>query len=188
LGERIQFQLSTDLLSSEWDHPENAFDLVVFSHSSWYMSTPEAVQEMFGRVRPWAKRLGYAEWDPTPRGLRQTPHVMAVLLQLHIQTVWQQPPPSNIHSLILPEHARALAQKAGWAIADEGTINASNELEDGKEWEIYWAQEMAERLVRSEDGLVSGYAREVISSEAQLMKHMDVEAPLSLSAYAFVAE
>ena len=57
LGERIQYQLSTDLLSSEWGHPENAFDLVVFSHSSWYMSTPEAVQEMFGRVRPWAKQF-----------------------------------------------------------------------------------------------------------------------------------
>ena len=188
LGERIEFRLATDLLSSEWDHQEDTFDLVVFSHSSWYMSTHQAVQEMFGRVRPWAKRLGYAEWDPTPRDLRQIPHVMATLLQLHIQTVWQQSPPSNVHSLILPGQARALAQKSGWAITNEGTIDTSNELEDGKEWEMCWAQEMAERLARSKDRLVSDYAREVIASEAQLMKQMDVGAPLSLSTYVFVAE
>ena len=63
LGARIEFRVSTDLFDEGLDFPLKAFDLVVFSHSSWYMTSAKVLQESFRRVRPWAVRLGYAEWD-----------------------------------------------------------------------------------------------------------------------------
>src|SRR5438876_3876668 len=44
IGDRIEFLLSTDLLDPHVDFPEFTFDLAVFSHSSWYMSSPQELQ------------------------------------------------------------------------------------------------------------------------------------------------
>ena len=66
LGARVEFRLSTDLLDETLDFPSKAFDLVVFSHCSWYMARAKVLEESFQRVRPWAVCLGYAEWDLHP--------------------------------------------------------------------------------------------------------------------------
>ena len=97
LGQRIDFRLSTDLLSPDLAFQYGAFDLVVFSHCSWYMSPAAELQKSFERVRPWARRLGYAEWDLVPRTVRQMPHFVAILLQIHIRTVWSNPTEGNIY-------------------------------------------------------------------------------------------
>jgi len=117
LGNRIECLLSTDLLDPQVDFPENAFDLAVFSHSPWYMSSPQELHRLFARVRPWARRLGYAEWDARPQHLQQLPHLLAVLLQVHAHSVAPQISTANVRSLILPDQARLLAENAGWAVA-----------------------------------------------------------------------
>src|SRR5262249_48226121 len=119
LGSRIEFLLSTDLLDPQVDFPEHTFDLAVFSHSSWYMSSPQELHQLFARVRPWARRLGYAEWDARLRHLQQLPHLLAVLLQAHAHSVAPQTSTANVRSLLLPEHARLLAENTGWTITKE---------------------------------------------------------------------
>ena len=125
LGVHIEFLRSTNLLDPHIDFPENAFDLAVFTHSSWYMSSPQELQQLFARVRLWARRLGYAEWDARPRHLQQLPHLLAVLLQAHAHSVASQTSIANVRSLILPEHARLLAENAGWTITEEKIIDTS---------------------------------------------------------------
>src|SRR5262249_17647552 len=125
LGDRIEFLLSTELLDPHRYFPENTFDLAVFSHSSWYMSSPQELQQLFARVRPWARRLGYAEWDARLGHLQQLPHLLAVLLQAHAHRVAPQTSTANVRSLILPEDARLLAENAGWAITEEKISDTS---------------------------------------------------------------
>ena len=169
LGDRIEFRLSTDLLDCDVDFPDGHFDMAVFALSSWHMASSDVLSRLFARVRPWAKRLGYAEWDLRPQNVNQIPHVIAALLQVHFRTVWPGSPPGDIYSLVLPEQARAMAEAAGWRILREDTTDISNDLEDGRMWEISHAFWMGEELAESRDPQVSGYAREVLSSELQLL-------------------
>jgi SAM-dependent methyltransferase len=187
LGGCIEFLLSTDLLAPHIDFPENTFDLAVFSHSSWYMSSPQELHRLFARVRPWARRLGYAEWDARPRHLRQVPHLLAVLLQAHAHSVAPQTSTANVRSLILPEQARSLTENAGWTIVEEKIIDTSTPLGYGKSWEIHKALEMAEALTASDD--VAEDVRRLLVIEKQLLSRIAHETcNMSLSTYAFLAE
>src|SRR5262249_51203834 len=159
--------LSTDLLDPHIDFPENAFDLAVFSHSSWYMSSLQELHRLFARVRPWTRRLGYAEWDARPRHLQQLPHLLAVLLQAQAHSVAPQISTANVRSLILPEHARLLAENAGWTIIEEKIIDTSTPLGYGKAWEIHKAIEMAEALTASDD--VAEDVRSLLAAEKRLL-------------------
>lgn len=187
LGSRIEFLRSTDLLDPHIDFPENAFDLAVFSHSSWYMSSPQELSRLFARVRPWARRLGYAEWDARPQHLQQLPHLLAVLLQAHAHSVAPQTSTANVRVLILPEQARLLAENTGWTLREEKIIDTSTPLGYGKSWEIHKAIEMAEALTAADD--VAADVRSLLTAEKQLLSRMAHEScNLSLSTYAFLAE
>lgn len=186
LGSHIEFLLSTDLLDPHRDFPQHTFDLVVFSHSSWYMSSPQELQQLFARVRPWSRRLGYAEWDARPQHVCQFPHLLAVLLQVHAHSVAPQTSTANIRSLILPEHARSLAENAGWTITEEKIIDTSTPLGYGKSWEIHKALAMAEELMASDD--VADDVRRLLAVEKQLLSRVSHEpCNMSLSTYAFLA-
>ena len=119
IGDRIEFLLSLDLLAPQLDLPEHTFDLAVFSHCSWYLSSPRELYQLFVRVRPWAERLGYAEWDVRPRLLHQLPHVLAITLQAQMHSIAPHLSTANIRSVILPQDARLLAKDAGWTIKEE---------------------------------------------------------------------
>ena len=194
LGEQIQFFLSTNLLDPKMDFPDRAFELAVFSHSSWFISSPGELHRLFSRVRPWSRRLAYAEWDIRPRSLNQIPHMIAALSQLHIQAIWSQPPWSwsptgNIRSLILPAQARLLAQTAGWAITDEEVIDTSTQLPDGVSGEVNHALYMAQQLIDSSDAALSEYVRDAVSSEVHLLKEISNQPQnMSLCSYSFIAE
>ena len=187
IGDRIEFLLSTDLLDPQADFLEHTFDLVVFSHSSWYMSSPQELHRLFARVRPWAKRLGYAEWDARPRHLRQLPHLFAALLQVHAHSIAPQTSTANVRSLILPDQVRLLAENAGWTIMEERIIDTSTPLGYGKSWEIHKALDMAEKLIASDE--VSEDDRNLLAAEKQLLRRLSRETRnLSLSTYVFLAE
>jgi ubiquinone/menaquinone biosynthesis C-methylase UbiE len=187
LGGCIKFLLSTDLLNPHLNFPDNAFDLAVFSHSSWYVSSPQELHRLFARVRPWARRLGYAEWDPRPRHLQQLPHLLAVLLQVYAHSVAPQTSTANVRSLLLPEHTRLLAESAGWTLIKEKVIATSTPLGYGKSWEIQKALSMAKELTASDD--VAENVRGLLMAEKQLLSQMAYATRnMSLSTYAFLAE
>lgn len=188
LGGRIEFLLSTDLLTPRLNFPEQAFDLVVFSHSAWYMSSPTELYDLFARVRPWARRLGYAEWDLRPRSIRQVPHMLAALLQARMHRMCPQTRDANVRSVILSKDARVLAEKAGWTIMQERVLNTSTPLGYGKSWEIHNALEMAEQLAISDCHALADGSRETLLTEMGLLQQLSDETQnLSLSTYAFLA-
>ena len=188
LADCIEFRLSTDLLTPRLNFPEQAFDLAVFSHSAWYMSSTTELCELFARVRPWARRLGYAEWDLRPRYIRQVPHMLAALLQARMHRMCPQTRDANVRSVILSEDARVLAEKAGWTIVKERVLDTSTPLGYGKSWEIHNALEIAEQLAISDCHALAEDSREALSAEMRLLQRLSDETQnLSLSTYAFLA-
>ena len=128
IGNRIEFHTRANLLDPKWDFPNEYFDLAVFAHSSWYMASPKELKDLFARVRPWSKRLGYAEWYPKLQNTRQVSHLVAVLAQLHINSHWPRDhgrPFFNVESMITPDQAQSMARDSGWTVTDERVIEFS---------------------------------------------------------------
>jgi SAM-dependent methyltransferase len=191
LGARIDFLTSTNLLAPKFHFPRNHFNLVVFSHSSWYMGSVEELQQLLTSARVWAKRLGYAEWDLRPQYLNQTAHLIAVLLQAHIQAIHleqtaQHDRRGNIRTIVLPGVARKLAEDAGWKIVEETVRPTSTALRAGRSSEIAKAITMAKEIDRSLAN--SEPIRELIRRMSELLTQVSSSQNISLSTYAFTAE
>jgi hypothetical protein len=171
------------------EFPPNMFDLAVFSHSSWYLSEPEELLKLLVHIRPWAKRLAYAEWDLVPQNIMQVPHMLSVLLQIHLKSLMPQIDVMNIGSLILPQDARSMAETAGWSIIDEKRIHSSTLLKDGKVREIQNALTLVEQFTQHRADSLSHYAYTSLISEAKLLSDLASKTPtMSLPTYALLAE
>ena len=169
VGKQIEFHTCANLLDPKWRFPDEYFDLAVFAHSSWYMASLKELEDLFSRVRPWAKRLGYAEWHPVPQGMTQVPHLAAILLQAHIRSHWPEHGTGNVISLVTPDQARSMAKATGWTILDEQVTDSSRGLEDGESWELDNAMHQIEELVDSRGEGVSESVRELIVAEGDLL-------------------
>jgi len=163
LGRRVTFHVSMDLLDPKIDFAKDTFDMVVFSHCSWYLDHPKTLAALFQRARGWAKRLAYAEWNLVPDRFSQVPHVLAALLQTHIISLCPSAHRRNIVSLIPPALAREMAEKAGWRIAQHIEIDCSR-LQDAV-WEGRVAHELANEFTPHLDE----YSKSVVQAEQYLL-------------------
>ena len=192
VGGRTEFHTRANLLDPEWDFPDGYFDLAVFAHSSWYMASRRELEKLFARVRPWARRLGYAEWHPRPRNARQVPHLVAVLAQLLINSHWSRDdgrPLFNVQCMLTPNQARSMARDEGWNVTGEWVTDSSVGLEDGREWEIENAKQLAREMIASRPPSVPESALEAVAAEYALLDMLAEETGVeSLHTYAFVAE
>ena len=192
IGDRIEFHASANLIDPGWDFPDGYFDLAVFAHSSWYMASQGELEALLARVRPWSKRLGCAEWHPRPRNARQVPHLAAVIAQLHVNSHWSRAdgrPLFNVQCMITPDQARSMARDAGWQVTDEWVTDSSVGLEDGRDWEIDNAKQLAREMIASRPPSIRAAALEAVTAELALLDMLAAEPGAeSLPTYVFVAE
>ena len=80
LGERIEFLLGLDLLTSA-EGFDARFDAVVFNQCSWYMPNVQVLRDLFGRARSWSERLAFHEWNAVPSSFDQVPHFLSALIR-----------------------------------------------------------------------------------------------------------
>jgi len=186
IGPRVTFQFSTDLLVPEVEFSEQSFDMVVFSHSSWFFSSPEILSALFKRVRPWAKRLGYAEKDPRIQDIRQLPTLLSNLMEAQLIALQPEGRKCNCHSLIIPSEARRWAEEAGWDIVAEKTSEPPKvDVRGNYIGGMRTTHEMADARMKT----LSEYAQHLITSEIQLIKDIAANTgSLKLPEYAFVAQ
>ncbi|EWM09908.1 hypothetical protein KUTG_00212 [Kutzneria sp. 744] len=131
LGRHIEIRFTTDVLTA--DFPEGAFDCVVLSQCSWYFASYEQLRDTLTRVRPWARRLCFSEWDLRPTAVEQTPHLLAVLTQGQIEAAGSRGQ-GNVRTVFGRDDVyRALAE-AGWTVQDSHTVDADG-MQDA-DWEI----------------------------------------------------
>ncbi|REK75062.1 class I SAM-dependent methyltransferase [Paenibacillus paeoniae] len=132
LGSRIQIDFEKDVLHSGVEFPPDSFDVIVLSHCSWYFQSAAQLGSLLAKVRPWARRLCFAEWDARISSQQQYAHFLAVLIQAQYE-VYKTSSSSNVRTLFTPPQINAIAEKAGWSVSEEQSI-LSSELQDGK-WE-----------------------------------------------------
>jgi SAM-dependent methyltransferase len=131
LGDRIDFRFEFDVHSSSF--PDNTFDAVVLSQCSWYFASLSELRRTLTAVRPWARRLCFAEWSLRPGGGGQVAHLLAVLLQGQLEAGGARGD-GNVRTPFSQEALRRLLPTAGWLMLGERTIDTTG-LQDA-DWEI----------------------------------------------------
>lgn len=169
LGSRIRMDYGIDVLSDEVGFEDNEFDFVVLSHCSWYLKSFEELAAILTKVRRWARKLCFAEWDMGVDEPEQLAHYMAVLIQSQVEC-YKMNSFSNVRTLFTPEDIRELASEAGWTVSRQTAVH-SPEMHDARwETDLTLAEAPAEldsplpmpdkakQLVRSQLKLLRAYA------------------------------
>ncbi|MFE9121539.1 class I SAM-dependent methyltransferase [Streptomyces sp. NPDC007172] len=133
LGSRIDFRFGTDIRDPSVNFRENTFDHVVLAHCSWYFASLGQLLDTLVRVRPWARRLWFTEWDLTPASGDQLAHLLAVLIQGQVEAAGSHGQ-GNVRTPFSREGLLRLLPEAGWT-ADGGRSVDTEDLQDG-DWEI----------------------------------------------------
>ncbi|MET9403415.1 class I SAM-dependent methyltransferase [Kitasatospora sp. NPDC002965] len=133
LGPRIDFRFSTDVRDLSVDFPSDAFDHVVLAHCSWYFASLGQLRDTLARVRPWARRLWFTEWDLTPTRGDQLAHLLAVLIQGQIEAAGSHGE-GNIRTSFSREALLRLLPETGWTTDGDGPVR-TDALQDA-DWEI----------------------------------------------------
>ncbi|NEE36690.1 class I SAM-dependent methyltransferase, partial [Streptomyces sp. SID7982] len=113
LGPRIDFRFGTDVLDPSVDFPVGSFDHVVLAHCSWYFASLGQLRDTLARVRRWAGRLWFTEWDVTPTSGDQLAHLLAVLIQGQIEAAGSRGQ-GNVRTPFSREELLRLLPEAGW--------------------------------------------------------------------------
>ncbi|KAB1139426.1 class I SAM-dependent methyltransferase [Streptomyces luteolifulvus] len=165
LGPRIDFRFGTDVLDPSVDFSEGAFDHVVLAHCSWYFASLKQLQDTLARVRPWARRLWFTEWDLTPTSGDQLAHLLAVLIQGQIEAAGSHGE-ANVRTAFSREGLLRLLPQAGWTADGSGSVD-TEELQDG-DWEIAACLDLAgteERLAALPEPV-----RQLLLSQADVLR------------------
>ncbi len=185
LGKQIKIDFDVDLLSSKVDFPENAFDVIVLSHCSWYFKSFDEFSGALKKLRRWGKRLCFAEWDARMKTIEQLPHFLAILLQAQYEC-FKENSQSNIRTLFTPNDIKILAENTGWNIISDKSF-VSVEMQDGK-WEIENTLTEYQFELDKINRLPAKF-KSLIQSEVNLLEEsLESHAAQPLSIYAMIAE
>jgi SAM-dependent methyltransferase len=142
LGERIEFRFGFDVLTETF--ADDAFDQVVLSQCAWYFASLDQLRATLGRVRPWARRLCFAEWDLAPTGPGQLAHLLAVQVQAMIEATGERGA-GNVRSPFSRQALLRILAGTGWVAGEPVTVDTTG-MHDGA-WEVASCHEVAaERL------------------------------------------
>jgi SAM-dependent methyltransferase len=157
LGERLDIRLGFDVLDAANQFPDNAFDYLVFSHSSWYFTSLDQLHHSLRVIRPWAPSLCFAEWDLRPDDTDQLPHLLAVLVQgqLNANSLASS---GNVRTPFSRETLERVLDSTGWQVDQRHRVPTTG-LQDA-DWEITASLELPDSTLvelpeRSRDLLVS---------------------------------
>jgi SAM-dependent methyltransferase len=167
LGERIEFRFECDVLDPATSFPGDVFDNVVLSQCSWYFSSLGQLRQTLARVRPWARRLCFAEWDLTARNPGQLPHLLAVLIQGQVEAGGSRGE-GNVRTPFSRQALLELLAETGWQIDGQRTVDTSG-LQDA-DWEIDACQELladAARLAALPPALA-----DLVASQGDLLRQI----------------
>jgi SAM-dependent methyltransferase len=131
LGEHIDFHFEFDVLAR--DFPADTFDHVVLSQCAWYFASLDQLRATLRRVRPWARRLCFAEWDLVPTRHEQLAHLLAVQIQGQIEAGGARGA-GNVRTPFSRETFLRLLVETGWHAEGTRVVDATG-MHDA-DWEI----------------------------------------------------
>ena len=185
VGSRVQYCFGTDLLEPSVTFEDGSFELAVFSHSPFFLTSPQVLAALFRRVRPWSKRLAYAEYDLQPRDLAQTPHMLDFLTQAYLILLAPEESKGSVHSLLLPSEARQMAEQGGWHVAQDLLLQGPG---GGSSWQEH-ITELSREMLESRRDVLSPDALSLAETCLILVEQLASEVGVqSMSTYSFIAE
>ena len=177
LGDRIRMAFEVDFLQDDAPLEKEGYDMVVLSHSSWYLKSHDELLAILIKARSLADRICFAEADIRIEAIEQLPHLLAVLIQAQIESV-KAKSEANIRTLVARDDALRLMERAGWQIVEETRI-VEPELQDG-EWEIQYTLHEALHELESMETPSEKWG-DLIQSMGELLQHYErkgMSAPL----------
>lgn len=185
IGKRISIDLDTDIFSSVFYDCDKSFDYVVLSHCSWYFESAGLLYETLSKARSYALNLCFAEWDIRINSVDRIGHYQSVMIQAECNSFGKLDD-SNIRTLFTPYDIIDIAEKAGWSITKDTTIDSSY-LQDGK-WEINNVVNDYPQIIHSMDAIPLK-TKDLLLSEIKLLENMPNEyKSKSLNTFAFNAK
>lgn len=165
LGTRIEFRFNCDILAAGASIEPDSFDYVVMAHSAWYFESQAQLAQTLSTVRPWAKNLGFAEWDITPQSHAQMAHMLAVLIQGQVEA-FRTGSEANVRTPFSRGAFMRRLADTGWQIASSSFVDTSA-LQDG-DWEV------SACLALDVDTTLPAKFRALIESEIDLLREVAV--------------
>ncbi len=182
LGDRVEMRFEVDVLDDALSFADGEFDHVVLSHCAWYFDSIDQVDRVLRRVRPWARRLCFAEWDLGPRSLDQVPHLLAVLVQGQIEACGVRGD-GNVRTPFSRAALLRALERTGWTVASERTMHAEA-LQDA-DWEV----DACLRLAESPLPGLPGPVRDFVASQVDVLRGLaKAKGNAPLPSYALIAE
>ncbi|MFI7672939.1 class I SAM-dependent methyltransferase [Actinophytocola sp. NPDC049390] len=160
LGGRIDFRFGFDVLAETF--PDDAFDHVVLSQCSWYFADLDQLRATLTRVRPWARRLCFAEWDLAPAAHEQLAHLLAVQVQAVVEATGERGD-GNVRTPFSRETLLRILDATGWRADEPRTVDTAG-LHDA-EWEIQLCRE----VVRERLHTVPSAVRDLVRSQLDVL-------------------
>jgi SAM-dependent methyltransferase len=181
-GERIEAQSGFDLLDSANAFALDSFDFAVLVHGAWYFAGVEQLERTLRAVRPWARSLLLAEWDPEPQRIEQVPHLLAALINGQIRHHGANSE-ANIRTPLSRDAMISVIQRAGWDVTHVEAVETDS-LQDAT-WELDLLADALETTAAQEpDSATTHWLR----SQVDIALAMAAKRPLSpLPAYAISA-
>lgn len=169
LGSKVQMDFNFDFLKEDAPLEAEGYDVVVLSHSSWYLKSHDQLLSILQKARKIADRICFAEADLRIDRMEQVPHLLSVLIQAQVE-VFKKNSHSNIRTLVGREDAIRLMERAGWRIVEEDRIEEP-ELQDG-EWEIQYTLHEVMREATRMEGIPEKWG-ELMQSMGELLQHFE---------------
>lgn len=185
LGDRVRMEFEVDFLQNEAPLDEKGYDVVILSHSSWYLKSHDELLAILTKANRVADRICFAEADIRIEQMEQLPHLLAVLIQAQIESIKEESS-ANIRTLVARDDALRLLERAGWRIVEETKV-LEPELQDG-EWEIQYTLHEALRELEWMETPSEKWG-DLIQSMGELLAHYEskgMSAPLG--SYVLIGE
>jgi SAM-dependent methyltransferase len=143
-GARVAFRFGFDVLTETI--PDDTFDHVVLSQCAWYFASLDQLRATLRRVRPWARRLCFAEWDLAPAAHGQLAHLLAVQIQAMVEATGERGD-GNVRTPFSRQTLLRILDDTGWRAAEPSTVDTTG-LQDA-DWEIWAAREVLKRRLHT---------------------------------------
>jgi SAM-dependent methyltransferase len=161
LGPRIEFRFGFDVLAETF--ADDSFDHVVLSQCSWYFASLDQLHATLTRVRPWARRLCFAEWDLEPTTQGEFAHLLAVQVQGMIEATGERGD-GNVRTPFSRQALLRILAETGWRAAEPTTVDTTG-LHDAA-WEIAICREIVDARLHT----VPGPMRDLITSHVDVLE------------------
>lgn len=176
IGNRIRMDFNTDILDESIFFNENEYDAVVLSHCLWYFASPHLLTRIIERVKPWAKKICIAEWNPCVTMAEQLSHYQAVTIQAICESFYSDND-SNVRTMFYPNDIRKVIQETGYSNITTGTVY-SPDMQDAT-WEVNFTTQCYPKKI-SNISTMPDRMKELLLAQIEEIRSNDNIKPMSV--------